>query len=393
MDTQTKNKQHFKIIEGGLKSKEDANRTFLSAFITNTRLMGVVAMGIDWQINNHPEADTLHQFFYFDVSEFGLDNYRSVWGNNEEKIAIIHQTFIGSLGGVNVSITEREALGLFTKYYRKNRERNHTLPPGKEEYDYLAKRPVELDEIESRELFEKSCADISSPPELINYFLMRYFEKDPEGMEYLSRGNFPIYKDEIKPYYSMHKNTIEEKENGYACHSLIESSGKYVLFNTFFEIDDLKVTNFMVGNPMQISLKEAAMMLTRSEYITVFDIIVTPDEFKEMKIDFEHPIMVTEHLHGRMYLAFNSNNNHVNTSNFKLNDDVFGVCYVTDYGELILGSYNKFSIEKFEMEILTSSIGHTLMPISKYEFHDPVLFDFVHSQFERFDDFVGFVQK
>ena len=113
------NKHNFRIIEGGLKTKETADRTFISAFITNTRLMGVVAMGVHWHIGSTADAENLHQFFYFDVSEFGVDNYRSVWGNDEEQIALIHQTFIGSLGGENISITEREALGLFTKYYRK----------------------------------------------------------------------------------------------------------------------------------------------------------------------------------------------------------------------------------------------------------------------------------
>ena len=45
------------------------------------------------------------------------------------------------------------------------------------------------------------------------------------------------------------------------------------------------------------------------------------------------------------------------------------------------------------MEILTGSIGNMLMPIAKYEFQDPVLFDFVHSQFKNFDDFVLSIQK
>lgn len=387
------NKHNFRIIEGGLKTKETADRTFISAFITNTRLMGVVAMGVHWHIGSTADAENLHQFFYFDVSEFGVDNYRSVWGNDEEQIALIHQTFIGSLGGENISITEREALGLFTKYYRKNRERNHSLPKGKSEYDYLIQRPVELNKEEAKVLFEKSCAPLKTHFELINYFLMRYFEKDPEGMSYLFPGLSEVSKDEKTPYYSMHKNTIEEKSGGYACHSLIESNGKYTLFNTFFSVEDLKITDFQIGTPLKISLEEAAMMLTHSEYITVFKITETPEEFEKRQIDFNHPIMITEHLQGRVYLAFNSNNNHVNTTHFKLNDDVFGVCYVTDFGELLLSSYNRNSIEKFEMEILTGSIGNMLMPIAKYEFQDPVLFDFVHSQFKNFDDFVLSIQK
>ena len=78
----------------------------------------------------------------------------------------------------------------------------------------------------------------------INYFLMCYFEKDPEGMSYLFPGLSEVSKDEKTPYYSMHKNTIEEKSGGYACHSLIESNGKYTLFNTFFSVEDLKITDF-----------------------------------------------------------------------------------------------------------------------------------------------------
>lgn len=386
-------KSNFKIIEGGLKTRENANRTFVSAFITNTRLMGVVAMGIHWQIDNHPDADNLHQFFYFDVSEFGLDNYRSVWGNDEEKISLLYQTFIGSLGGENISVTEREALGLFTKYYKKNRERNHTLPNGKIEYDYMIKRPVILSDDESQELFEKSCAKIRTPFELVNYFLMRFFEKDPAGMKYLAEDSFKIPNNENTPYYAMHKNTITETASGYFCNSLIENEGTYTLFNTFFTINELRVSTFNVETPMQVSLEEAAMILSRSEYVTVFEITEESEEFSGRTISFNHPIMITEHLHGIVYLAFNDNNNHVNTAHFKLYNDVFGVCYVTDCGELIISSYNKNSIEKFEMEILTGNIGKVLMPISKYEFQTPVLFDFVHSQYRLFDDFVESMQK
>ena len=53
----------LRLIEGGLPDKEDAEKEFVSAFVTDTRLMGEIAVGIHWRIPDHPEAEDLFQFF------------------------------------------------------------------------------------------------------------------------------------------------------------------------------------------------------------------------------------------------------------------------------------------------------------------------------------------
>lgn len=68
-----KNFAGLHLIEGGLCDKEDAEKEFVSAFATDTRLMGEIAMGIHWCIIDHPEAEDLFQFFSFDVQECGLE--------------------------------------------------------------------------------------------------------------------------------------------------------------------------------------------------------------------------------------------------------------------------------------------------------------------------------
>ena len=54
----------LRLIKGGLGPKEEAEKQFVSAFATDTRLMGEVAMGIHWHIKNHPAAKELFQFFF-----------------------------------------------------------------------------------------------------------------------------------------------------------------------------------------------------------------------------------------------------------------------------------------------------------------------------------------
>lgn len=55
----------FKVLQGGLLSPKEILYQFVSAFVTNTRLMGVEVLYIHWREKTLYEED-FHQFFYFD---------------------------------------------------------------------------------------------------------------------------------------------------------------------------------------------------------------------------------------------------------------------------------------------------------------------------------------
>lgn len=392
----------LKVIEGGLLPKEKAEREFVSAFATDTRLMGQIAMGIHWHIIDHPDAEDLYQFFSFDTEECGLDNYKSVWSGDGDEIALIRQTMIGPLGGKDVLLTEREARGLFTEYYPPAASRSHdrnseisniTFSNGIHEYRHLIDEPVYLEPEEYAHLFDKLCTDIISDVQLVNYYIMRSLAKDTEGKRYLSAPpNDPepdLFGD--IPLVTLLRNTVHESDGHYISSSLAEHDNKYELLVTDITVQDGAVTSCVRGSGLHISNTEAALMLAHPEFITVYKLLAGPEEFEEQPLEFEYNTMVTEHDSGRMYMAFNSNNDHVNDSNYMLSNDIFGVYYITRCGEFIVSASSTENIIKLERSLLHSPMGAMMLPVGKYEFQEPVLLQFVNSGIEEFDEFLAMI--
>ena len=81
-----KQNTELKIIEGGIKPKELCEKKFASAYITDTRLMGALGMHVHWNVVDSADAADLHQFFYFDVEEYGFETYKSLWVNERSSI-------------------------------------------------------------------------------------------------------------------------------------------------------------------------------------------------------------------------------------------------------------------------------------------------------------------
>ncbi len=61
---------------------------------------------------------------------------------------------------------------------------------------------------------------------------------------------------------------------------------------------------------------------------------------------------------------------------YRLNEDVLGMYFVSDSGQLISASYSLEEIRQLEIDLGTSSFGRKLIPTAKYEFQEPVLYEF-----------------
>ena len=101
--------------------------------------------------------------------------------------------------------------------------------------------------------------------------------------------------------------------------------------------------------------------------------------------------MITEHDNGRMYMAFNNNNDHVNDRNYMLSNDIFGVYYITRFGEFIVSAPSKEKIISLERSLLHSPMGAMMLPTGKYEFQEPVLLQFINSGIEEFGEFLEMI--
>ena len=65
----------LKVIRGGKAMKPGSRgRQFISGYVTDTRLMGVIGMELRWDVISDARVKTLNQIFYLDAEEFGLES-------------------------------------------------------------------------------------------------------------------------------------------------------------------------------------------------------------------------------------------------------------------------------------------------------------------------------
>lgn len=386
------------VIEGGLSpSKENAEKEFAGAYITNTRLMGVMGMYVHWKLPEYPSCPDFHQFFYFDAEEYGFESYKSVMGNRVEEIAAIEQTMINGLGGRKKELSEKEVRAVLWKYLQFNRDRNIPLPEKLNEYEFLLTGPGAFSDAEKWELIFKICDPICSDYHAINYFLMRCFGHDYEAASWLCCPDVPVhlYRND-HPQATFCKNTIDEdpdEEGAYLCESLIEYHGHYNLVVSRLTVDDeLRVSSFEPCSGFMISSAEAAMMLAKPEFITVYEVLIPTDEFAGLLSQVPLNCLITPHQNGKLYMMFHNNNNHVNRQIFMLSADVAGIYYLTDSGQLLAAAYDLPGIHALEKDLRKSVLAPYVVATGKYEFKEPVLYEFVESQFDDFNDFLDYIQ-
>ncbi|MFV0518094.1 MAG: hypothetical protein ACK5MV_11920 [Aminipila sp.] len=387
----------FKVIKGGLDSPLDSNKQFINAYITDTRLMGVTGLYIHWGMEAEEFSNDFHQFFYFDAEEYGFETYKSIIGNDIEEISVIESALLGGLGGNKVKLNEQEACFLVQDYALSNDKLSLPLPKGVEEYQFILDKEVNLSIKEKRDLMRKMCDPIHSDYQLINYFLMRCFGRDFYAAKFLTNGRTPteIYPD--FPISTLCKNTIDICDldsNSYLCESLIESNGKYQIVISEVSVDSLLITSFKRRSDFKVSSAEAAMMLSRPEFVTLYELSTENDEFIDNCLaEITTNAMMTVHENGRLFLAFNKNNAHVDKQIFRLNEDVYGMFYITDYGQMVIASYNIRGILALEMDLRKSSLKEYLDMTAKYEFKEPILYEFIQSDFDDFEEFIDFIRE
>ena len=134
----------FRLIEGGLKDKTQWRRYFISAYVTDTRLMGVLGMYIHWRAADRGQTADFHQFFYFDAEETGFETYLGLWSDDPQEVAEKERENCGGLGGKKINLTLTEARHILRHYLEFNRAHDLPMPPGKEEYLDLLKDLVPL---------------------------------------------------------------------------------------------------------------------------------------------------------------------------------------------------------------------------------------------------------
>ena len=394
-------KPKLTVIEGGVPYLvKNRQKLLVSAYVTNTRLMGVLALYAPWRISDTDEILDFHQFFYIDCEESGLETYTGILGSDRSEIDATEQALVGGLGAEKIEITYPQLSGILTFYRMFNEARSLPLPNGYSEYSFLLEPGTILNPDEHTEVMRLICGEITSDYQAVNYFLMRCFGQDHRAAAFLSAGDFDL---DIYLNYkgaTFCKNTIDKDHvyddgaTAYLCESLVERRGNYEIIISRVVVKDLKIVGLSHCSGFAVSAAEAAMMLAKAEFVTVYEVLLSDEDMEnnigELTINLNTIMSVQEN--GRLFMAFKKNNDHVNSRIFRLSNDVKGIYYLTDYGQLIVAAYTLQEIRHLENQLKVSPLAPFLIPTAKYEFKEPVLFEFMQSDFEDFDDFLNFIR-
>ena len=413
-------KRKFTVIKGGItEDLGTKSRSFLSSYITDTRLMGVLGLYIHWETRDPLGPSDLHQFFYLDAEEFGFESYTSLVGNDSQELLFVEKSIIGGLGGSKSELNEDEARYVLQEFAEINGQKRLPWPEDKNAYAFLLNPKVNLSPAEKQILVGKICAPIVSEYQLVHYFLMRLFARDFEGASYLidpklldpgksSADNltkFSLLKN--KREATLCKNVIDhyEDENGlsYMCESLVETNYKYsvivseITLTKSAELTEQQNQKVYIASAKErssfrVTPAEAALMLNRPEFLTVYEIATGKEEFDDVFLPLMNGTMMTQHDDGRLFLEFNKDNSHVNRKTFRLNDDIHCLFYSSDYGQLIISAYSMAEITEIERRLRRTPLNEFLILTERYEFKDPVLYEFIQSDFEDFAEFLDSIE-
>ena len=392
-----------------MEGSADSRKKFISAYVTNTRLMGVVCIEIHWKLIDNTRNTEFCQVFYLDAEEYGFDSYEYVVGPDDEetkaKAEALSNRLMGGLGGVMVEITEREARALVQDYVYMNYKLGIDIPD-EADIEFIMKPQITLTMEERHALLVKQCEEIIGDYQLINYFIMRCVGHDFEAAKYLAGDHVNLldFRDDQPATLTRNESELLRSDmttdgssfstaKVYRTQSLVEQKTYFEVITSRVTVDKLRVMDFEVVSRERITEKEASLMTRREEYIILNDIYIEPEEFTKRSCYYTRRSQETRYETGRIFMIFNPHNNHVLERVYKIFDDVFGTLYVTDYGQVIIASFKKENMLELERDLRISLGNDLVYPVCKYSFDMPVLYEFVRSGYPDFEDFVEAISQ
>lgn len=413
----------FEVIKGGLsESRYTSCMEFDMAYITDTRLMGVNVMGVKWKLPENEFITDFYQLFYLDSEEFGLDTYKSfaTSGDDDEYYEMLdaEREMLSGLGANRVPLTEKEVRYLVQTYMEFNHNRMMPLPDNSDELSAVFSKKVSMNENEEESLMEKMCEPVETAYKAINYFIMRCVGRDFEAARFLTRH---FVRTDLFPNLKMGallKNTITDaidEESGYnagyyrtdsdddfttfrsrkvyRCESVVDSDNKFYILVTEVTLEGVKVVGYEKISMLRISATEAARITSQPEFVTLCAATVAPEEIDITSTEMMGRSLVSLHESGRLFMVFYRDNSHVDRPVFRLNGDVEGIYYVTNTSQIIMAGYSREAINRLEADLMQSSLQPYIIPLSKYQFQEPVLLGFTESGLDDFEEFVDMISE
>lgn len=403
------NSSNLRIIRGGRRSPAyQIPMKFVSCTATDTRLMGVVGIHITWKTTGGGYNERFEQLFYLNFEDNIIDPYFESGDSLDIRMAREKILMLSALGGNAVDLSEKEVRFLVQSccLTPAGRTKQNTGSG----YDNLLQPAAKLRKTEYDDLMKRICTPLPTPLYYVNYYLMRAASMDLRGMAYLTGqslcgtemispsdmpDDLPPFPYASKGHITLCLNTIESQLDGnrYLCRALTERPDSYYLSSIELSLESNtgRVRGASLISEFRISDIEAAMILRRTEYIDVFKVIDDDPRFNAIFRSFTTGFTENIYEHGRLFIEYNNNNDHVGKAEYRLNDDVKTAYYLSDRGQLLMMAYTPEAAKEAEYHLSQQFSSFGIIFGMKFEFPDPVLYEFINSDFDDFLDFILFI--
>lgn len=358
--------------------------TFEYAKITKSRLMGSLGLIIKYI----DKEESFYQYFLLDAEGLGISDYVSLKNPSSKEVQNEEERLMGGLGEDRIYIKEEMALFLIKHFGSKTIEYDKELPGDTDEYMSI------VNEFESDlniyDIYPLICKKITDEIEFINYMTMRFIARDRESLMYYSH-NEEISRIHITNINgTLLKNQVTKRSNGvFISEALYEDNDGYytckIAFNIELHNEEYKINSLLVSHKEPIYDFEVFDEISKEEYIDIY--IIEKEEEFEVKFYDENPFMLKSEVeNGILYTRFNFNNNHVKNNIYIINNDIKAIYYQMD-NELFVGTYSEKD-RKYINKLLGTKYKEFLNNKESYFFEENVLYDFVESSSDDFEDFL-----
>ncbi len=422
----------LKLIYGKQSPKYDHFKEFdfETCRAVCTRLMGVVALKVTWR-SKSDRRERMYQVMHLDYSEYGIDEYQEFictpgsddFAVKKDEMNALWNHFVSVMGGSIESIDAACLLRLIEDALPLASEditREYDNDENREFRAYAKMRlglmqdALNCEGITSADCSTRDAIETTSPLRLsayetINYFIMRMIDRDYDAASYLSSMNMEDLPDcELSGpgIQTLVRCDIERSDRKkdvpadrssfpFRCRITTLARDSYyhytlvIWLNGSHRAKNPLVTDIKVGSVIKLSDYEAALQISRSEYLTVFDCkddMVAGFDPKYIAILVNSTQMAVPN--GWLYTAYKGDNSHVDTSSYRLNDDVYGFALLSIAGELVLMSNDLRHISLLDDAVIFSMYSPFISTKGRFRLDTPVFQTLCGAPGAMFEDLV-----
>lgn len=406
----------FRLIYGKKSDKYDhfKDYDFESCRAICARLMGVVALKVTWRGRAERRAK-FYQVMHLDYSEYGIDDYQEFtctpgcedFAEEREAMTGLWSHYASVMGSELTDIDAACMLRLIEDALPLASEDNDREYDNEENREFRAYAKMRLgfmqDALNSVGITSADCGSMDaietvsplklSAFETINYFIMRLVDCDFPAARYLSTldnarlsstgltdaGIQTLIRCDIERSDRKTHPAVDGSSFPFRCRITTLARGSYYHSTLVIWLSggqrsrNAVVTDIKAGSIIRLSEYEAAMQVSRPEYITVFE--CRDDMLNGFDSRYVGPFAnatPTAVNNGWLYTAYKGTNSHVDSSSYRMSDDVYGYGLLTIAGEFVLMSNDIRSISMLDDALIFSLYAPFISTKGRYRIDSPV---------------------